>query len=228
MNTDLFDYPLPERLIAQRPADRRDESRLLVVDRQAHTLAHRHFRDLPEYLRADDTLFRNNAAVIPARLHATRPTGGQVECLLLRPAAAPRNRDEWRASSADAPRSASTPERDNSATSGLNPPASDLPPPVADEWWCLLRPGKKLPVGAIFSAGDLFTGIVHPATATHRETSPGTRAKLGITEGLIRISVGIEDLNDIFADLEQALYQSISIEAPLAIAVGRHVVSLRA
>jgi cystathionine beta-lyase/cystathionine gamma-synthase len=55
------------------------------------------------------------------------------------------------------------------------------------------------------SVGDLFTGIVHPATATHRELSPAKRAKLGITEGLIRISVGIEDVNDVLADIEQAL-----------------------
>ncbi len=55
------------------------------------------------------------------------------------------------------------------------------------------------------SVGDLFTGIVHPATATHRELSPAGRAKIGITEGLIRISVGIEDVNDILADIEEAL-----------------------
>ncbi|NOT48074.1 MAG: PLP-dependent transferase [Acidobacteria bacterium] len=55
------------------------------------------------------------------------------------------------------------------------------------------------------SVGDLFTGIVHPATATHRELSPAKRAAIGITEGLIRISVGIEDVNDILADIEQAL-----------------------
>lgn len=55
------------------------------------------------------------------------------------------------------------------------------------------------------SVGDLFTGIVHPATATHRELSPSKRAAIGITEGLIRISVGIEDVNDILADIEQAL-----------------------
>ena len=83
--TTLFDYDLPPRLIAQIPAARRDQSRLLVVDRAARTLAHRTFADLPEYLRAGDTLFRNNAAVLPARLHARRPTGGQVECFLLRP-----------------------------------------------------------------------------------------------------------------------------------------------
>lgn len=55
------------------------------------------------------------------------------------------------------------------------------------------------------SVGDLFTGIVHPATATHRELSPARRNAIGVTEGLIRISVGIEDVRDIFADIEQAL-----------------------
>ncbi|HMQ02561.1 MAG TPA: PLP-dependent aspartate aminotransferase family protein [Pyrinomonadaceae bacterium] len=55
------------------------------------------------------------------------------------------------------------------------------------------------------SVGDLFTGIVHPATATHREISPARRASIGITEGLLRISVGIEDIDDIWADIVQAL-----------------------
>jgi cystathionine beta-lyase/cystathionine gamma-synthase len=55
------------------------------------------------------------------------------------------------------------------------------------------------------SVGDIFTGVVHPATATHRELSPAKRAVLGISEGLIRISVGIEDVNDVIADIEQAL-----------------------
>jgi S-adenosylmethionine:tRNA ribosyltransferase-isomerase len=71
--TDLFDYPLPPRLVAQEPAAQRDQSRLLVVDRAAHTVAHHVFADLPEFLRAGDTLFRNNAAVLPARLRAQRP-----------------------------------------------------------------------------------------------------------------------------------------------------------
>ena len=59
------------------------------------------------------------------------------------------------------------------------------------------------------SVGDLFTGIVHSATATHRELSPAKRAAIGITEGLIRISVGIEDVNDILADIEQALIANV-------------------
>ncbi len=89
---DLFDYALPPHLIAQTPAARRDQSRLLVVDRRQRTLTHRIFADLPEYLRAGDTLFRNNAAVLPARLEARRPTGGRVECFLLRALASP---DTW-------------------------------------------------------------------------------------------------------------------------------------
>jgi S-adenosylmethionine:tRNA ribosyltransferase-isomerase len=83
--TALFDYTLPAGLIAQEPAVNRDRSRLLVVDRSAHTIAHRIFADLPELLQAGDQLFRNKAAVLPARLRAVRPTGGQVECLLLNP-----------------------------------------------------------------------------------------------------------------------------------------------
>ena len=75
MKTDLFDYPLPARLIAQIPADRRDASRLLVVHRAERRIEHRHFRDLPEYLQAGDCLFRNNAAVIPARRAARLEPG---------------------------------------------------------------------------------------------------------------------------------------------------------
>lgn len=68
------------------------------------------------------------------------------------------------------------------------------------------------------SVGDLFTGIVHPATATHRELSPGKCAAIGITEGLIRISVGIEDVNDVRADIEQALEASSANVRNFAIA----------
>ena len=70
------------------------------------------------------------------------------------------------------------------------------------------------------SVGDLFTGIVHPATATHRELSPRKRQEIGITEGLIRISVGIEDIRDIYSDIEQALFSSCSVELPLTLASG--------
>jgi S-adenosylmethionine:tRNA ribosyltransferase-isomerase len=106
---ELFDYSLPPHLVAQTPADRRDGSRLLVVNRATRQIEHRTFADLPQYLRADDILIRNNAAVLPARLLMARPTGGQVECFLLR-----------------------STEQD-------------------DTWRCLVRPGRKLPVGARFA-----------------------------------------------------------------------------
>ena len=55
------------------------------------------------------------------------------------------------------------------------------------------------------SLGDVFTGVLHPATASHREVAPARRKRLGIADGLVRISVGIEDLGDIIADIDQAL-----------------------
>ncbi len=79
-----FDYHLPEELIAQHPADVRDHSRLLVLDRAAGTVSHRHFYDLPSYLVPGDTLVFNDTRVIPARLVGTRTgTGGKVEVFLL-------------------------------------------------------------------------------------------------------------------------------------------------
>lgn len=86
LRTELFDYDLPTELIAQHPAPQRDESRLLVVHRQEDRIEHRRFSDLPDYLNANDLVVRNTARVLPARLFAVRPTGGAVECLLLRPA----------------------------------------------------------------------------------------------------------------------------------------------
>jgi len=128
--TELFDYALPEELIAQTPSARRDDSRLLVVDRAAHTISHHRFAELPQFLDAGDTLFRNNAAVLPARLRAQRlikgesgkstfgeqgtsALGGAVECFLLRP--------------------------------------HEAEPQNASTWHCLLRPSKRLSIGASFA-----------------------------------------------------------------------------
>lgn len=83
--TKDFDYELPERLIAQTPVEPRDHSRLLVYDRADRSVAHRHFYDLPEYLRPGDALVLNETRVIPARLLGRKAdTGVPVELLLLK------------------------------------------------------------------------------------------------------------------------------------------------
>lgn len=84
MKTSDFMYELPERLIAQTPAEKRDTSRLMVLNRTTGEIEHRHFYDLIEYLHAGDCLVLNDSRVIPARLFGTRPTGGAVEVVLLR------------------------------------------------------------------------------------------------------------------------------------------------
>lgn len=84
MKTSEFLYDLPERLIAQTPLERRDSSRLLILDKTTGKMEHRHFTDLPDYLRPEDCLVLNDSRVIPARLIGTRSTGGAVELVLLR------------------------------------------------------------------------------------------------------------------------------------------------
>lgn len=85
MRTDDFDYELPPRLIAQEPAARRDQSRLLVVDRARGTIEHHFFSALPELLSPVDLLVLNNTRVLPARLLGRRErTGGRWEGLFLR------------------------------------------------------------------------------------------------------------------------------------------------
>jgi S-adenosylmethionine:tRNA ribosyltransferase-isomerase len=94
MLTSELHYELPPERIAQAPADKRDESRLLVYHRDTGDTSHHRFRELPELLPAGTRIFRNDVSVLNARLPGQRPTGGKVECLLLRPDA---NRpDTWR------------------------------------------------------------------------------------------------------------------------------------
>ena len=67
LSTDMFDYELPKEFIAQTPVEPRDHSRLLVYNRQTDSIQHRHFYNLPEYLRAGDVLVINETRVLPAR-----------------------------------------------------------------------------------------------------------------------------------------------------------------
>ena len=84
MKTSDFYYDLPEELIAQTPLEKRDTSRLLVLDRESGGIAHKHFYDILDYLNPGDCLVMNDSRVLPARLLGHRPTGGAVEVLLLR------------------------------------------------------------------------------------------------------------------------------------------------
>jgi S-adenosylmethionine:tRNA ribosyltransferase-isomerase len=82
--TSDLDYALPEALIAQAPAEPRDSSRLMVLDARHGTIEHRTFHELPLFLRPGDALVLNETKVLPARLKARKPTGGEVELLFLR------------------------------------------------------------------------------------------------------------------------------------------------
>src|SRR5262249_38072850 len=85
MATDFFNYELAPRLIAQEPAARRDQARLLLVNRSTPALTHHVFQDLPELLKAGDLLVLNDTRVLPARLLGRRAaTGGRWEGLFLR------------------------------------------------------------------------------------------------------------------------------------------------
>lgn len=118
LKTSDFDFYLPEELIAQTPLAKRDTSRLMTLNKTTGEVGHRHFYDLPSFLRPGDCLVLNNSRVLPARLIGHRPTGGVCEVLLL------------------------VDKGDNL-------------------WECLVRPGRKLKVGAevIFGDGKLTATI---------------------------------------------------------------------
>ncbi|MCX7773757.1 MAG: tRNA preQ1(34) S-adenosylmethionine ribosyltransferase-isomerase QueA [Clostridia bacterium] len=85
MNLKDFWYDLPERLIAQNPLEKRDMSRLLVLNRNEDSLEHRHFKDLTDYLEEGDCLVINNTRVLPARLLGEKEgSGGRIEFVLLK------------------------------------------------------------------------------------------------------------------------------------------------
>ena len=93
MKVSDFDYELPEELIAQHPYDKRDEARLMVMDRQKQKIEHKVFRDVIDYLEPGDCLVINDTKVIPARLYGKKDTGANVEVLLLKRI----DGDEWEA-----------------------------------------------------------------------------------------------------------------------------------
>lgn len=92
MRTEDFDYNLPEELIAQTPLEKRDESRLLVVDRKNGDIEHNHFKDILSYLEKGDVLVLNDTKVLPARLLGSKEeTNAHIELLMLKET----NKDTW-------------------------------------------------------------------------------------------------------------------------------------
>ncbi len=84
MKVSEFNYELPEELIAQTPIEKRDESRLMVLNKSKQTIEHKTFKDMIDYLEPGDCLVRNNTKVIPARIYGKKETGAKVEFLLLK------------------------------------------------------------------------------------------------------------------------------------------------
>ena len=83
MKVSDFYYDLPKELIAQVPIEKRDESRLLILDKSTGEITHKTFKDIIDYLEPGDCLVRNNTKVIPARIYGKKETGANVEFLLL-------------------------------------------------------------------------------------------------------------------------------------------------
>ncbi len=119
LRTADFEYDLPAELVALRPAERRDASRLLVLDRATGAVSDRTFADFPGFLAPGDALVLNDTRVFPARLLGRKPSGGAAEVLLLRPHGA----------------------ADGRADGTLEPPGDQ------SVWEALVRPGGKLKPG---------------------------------------------------------------------------------
>src|SRR5437773_1428945 len=134
MRISEFDYQLPKKLIAQRPLAERDASRMLLMDRRSGSLRDTSFSTLPDVLRGDELLVFNNARVIPARLFGRRA-----------------------GTHAQPPSRASAREH---LTGTVEMFLTKMKAP--DVWECLVRPGRKLPVGerVIFGHGELEAEIV--------------------------------------------------------------------
>ena len=83
MKTDDFDFYLPEELIAQTPLEKRDSSRLLVLDKKTGDISHKHFTDIIDYMEKGDTLVLNDTKVMPARLYGVKEeTSAAIEVFL--------------------------------------------------------------------------------------------------------------------------------------------------
>jgi len=191
-----FHFDLPPELIAQVPAERRDQARLLVLDRRSGDLTHTHVHALPGHLRTGDLLVVNDTKVIPARLFGRTATGAAVEVLLVRPLFPQ-----------DMTRRAPTPP-----SAATNEPAT---------WLCLGRPAKRLRPGRRIDFAGNVGAVVAAAqggghyTLTFEDAASGKA--LVDQHGEIPLPPYIHR-PDGPLPLDQARYQTIFASVPGAIA----------
>ena len=84
-----FDYTLPEELIAQKPTEKRQDSKMMVLERNCHKILHKHFYDIIDLIDNNSVLILNNTKVMPARLYGFKETGAKIEVFLLKDVSAP-------------------------------------------------------------------------------------------------------------------------------------------
>jgi S-adenosylmethionine:tRNA ribosyltransferase-isomerase len=165
LKTSDFDYDLPQELIAQHPLERRDASRLLVYDRKAGAVEHKHFSDVLSYLNPGDALVINDTRVMPARIIGNKAgTGGRIEFLLLRrvddphsPAPAFRSQSLRRLEADGVSRGgdslAAKPHAASLETQMGGGLGGGTPPPKGDVWEVLAKPAKRAATGTAFEFG---------------------------------------------------------------------------
>lgn len=144
MRTTDLDYELPSRLIATVPAEPRESAKLLVVDRASRTIAHRRVGDLPEVLRADDTLVFNTTSVLAARLIARRASGRCFEGLALGPVRRDAGQELQDGASLDSASSAPSASSASSSSGASGTPTNGS---VDRRWRVLFRGSARLHVG---------------------------------------------------------------------------------
>lgn len=186
MFTSDFDFNLPDELIAQAPTARREQSRLLILDRETRQIAHRHFPDLLNFVRPGDVLVLNNSRVIPARLRGVNAhSGGQFEILLLEQV-------------------------------------------THNDWWVMLRPGKRARVGTKIVIRHL-DGETTNIRATVLETNDEGHRRLRFecpqnilsileTMGEVPLPPYIHRSNISEMELDRSRYQTVFAETPGSVA----------
>jgi len=176
MDKSDFYYDLPVELIAQTPIERREQSRLLCLDRSSGKTEHRHFYELPGLLREGDCLVLNDSRVMPARLLGRRETGGAAEVVLLREVSGDKTGGRFICPKTDEPSPCLEP---SPRLAGEEQPAT---------WECLVKPGRRIRTGTklIFGDGELAATAVGEADGGNRiiEFRPGgARRAGGLAEG---------------------------------------------